>query len=62
MSQSAPRTGVRQWKLWSLSAPLITALLAVESCAVLLVLGGLLLPPAGLGPRPTRMRRCAPRR
>ena len=50
MSQSAPRTGVRQWKLWSLSAPLITALLAVESCAVLLVLGGLLLPPAGLGP------------
>ena len=49
MSQSAPRTGVRQWKLWSLSAPLITALLAVESCAVLLVVGGLLLPPAGLG-------------
>ena len=46
MSQSAPRTGLRQWKLWSLSAPLITALLAVESCAVLLVVGGLLLPPA----------------
>jgi diguanylate cyclase (GGDEF)-like protein len=50
MSQNAPRTGVRQWKLWSLSAPLVTALLAVESCAVLLVIGGLLLPPAGLGP------------
>ena len=48
MSQSAPRTGLRQWKLWSLSAPLITALLAVESCAALLVVGGLLLPPAGL--------------
>src|SRR5690349_1962540 len=48
MSQSASRTGLRQWKLWSLSAPLITALLAVESCAVLLVLGGLLLPSAAL--------------
>ena len=59
MSQSAPRTGLRQWKLWSLSAPLITALLAVESCAVLLVVGGLLLPPGGV---PTRTRRCAPRR
>src|SRR6185503_576277 len=50
MSQSASRTGLRQWKLWSLSAPLITALLAVESCAVLLVLGGLLLPSAALVP------------
>jgi diguanylate cyclase (GGDEF)-like protein len=49
MSQSASRKGLRQWKLWSLSAPLITALLAVESCAALLVIGGLLLPPAGIG-------------
>jgi diguanylate cyclase (GGDEF)-like protein len=48
MSQSALRTGLRQWKLWSLSAPLITALLAVESCAALLVVGGLLLPPVGV--------------
>ena len=56
MSQSAPRTGLRQWKLWSLSAPLITALLAVESCAALLVVGGLLLPPVGLDPPTLRVR------
>ncbi len=48
MSQSAPRMLLRKWKLWSLSAPLVTALLAVECCAVLLVVGGLLLPPAGV--------------
>src|SRR6185312_13122796 len=47
MSQNAPRTFLRQWKLWSLSAPLITALLAVECCALLLVVCVLLLPPAG---------------
>jgi diguanylate cyclase (GGDEF)-like protein len=47
MSQNAPRTFLRQWKLWSLSAPLVTALLAVECCALLLVVCGLLLPPAG---------------
>ena len=50
MSQSAQRTFFRGWKLWSLSAPLVTALLAVESSAVLLVVGGLLLPHAGPPP------------
>ncbi len=53
MTQSAPRTFLRQWKLWSLSAQLITALLAVECCAALLVVCGLLLPPAGLDLRST---------
>jgi diguanylate cyclase (GGDEF)-like protein len=48
--QSAQRTFLRHWKLWSLSAPLITALLAVECCAALLVVGGLVLPPAALDP------------
>ena len=51
MSQSASRTFLRHWKLWSFSAPLITALLAVECCAAFLVIGGLLLPPPGLDPR-----------
>ncbi len=46
MSQSASRMLLR-WKLWSLPAPLVTALLAVESCALLLVVGLLLLPPEG---------------
>jgi diguanylate cyclase (GGDEF)-like protein len=47
MSQSASRTLLPRWKLWSLPAPLVTALLAVESCAALLVVAGILLPPAG---------------
>ena len=59
MSQSAPRTFLRHWKLWSLSAPLVTALLAVECCAVLLVVCGLLLPPAGLDPRMRPLRTAA---
>jgi diguanylate cyclase (GGDEF)-like protein len=47
MSQNAQRTLLPRWKLWSLPVPLVTALLAVEFCAGLLVVGGMLLPPAG---------------
>lgn len=47
MSQSASRMPLLGWKLWSLPAPLVTALLAVETCAVLLVVGAMLLPPTG---------------
>jgi GGDEF domain-containing protein len=43
MSQSAQRALLPRWKLWGLPAPLVTALLAVESCAVLFVAASLLL-------------------
>ncbi|HEY0812686.1 MAG TPA: GGDEF domain-containing protein [Pseudonocardia sp.] len=49
MSPNAPRTLFQRWKLWSLPAPLVTALLAVEFCAALLVVGAIVLPPAGFG-------------
>lgn len=50
MSQSASRKLLPRWKLWSLTAPLVTALLAVESCAVLLVVCLVLLPPGRFDP------------
>ncbi len=53
MSQSASRKLLPRWKLWSLPAPLVTALFAVDSCAVLLVVSLLLLPPAGFDPAAT---------
>ncbi len=49
MSQSAQRTLLPRWKLWGLPAPLVTALLAVESCAALFVVASLVL---AQGPAP----------